>query len=171
MTMIERPDAVILPWRAAAQQRPQTGNVLAVVGGKLDGAVLNLARALARDGDTCIDLVLLVEVLPTFPLLAYGRWMQAQGIDATLDAACEECGDRTGEASILLCRSAGAAMAAEARERGSADLVIGAPAGGWWARRRAQAAIGYVQKHAECRVFVVHVPPPPEPQVRRVAAR
>jgi hypothetical protein len=171
MSVIERPSTVILPFQTPrkAQRRPE--GVLAVVGGSLDSAVLNLALALAHQVSACVDLLMLVEVPIALPMMAYGRYLLSQGADEALDRAMESCGETAGEAAIVLCRGAGSALAAEATARNSADLVIGAPDGGWWARRRARAAITYVQKHAACRIFVVHVPPPSEPALRRAATQ
>jgi hypothetical protein len=171
MSVADHASAPMLTFPTTGAPRPQPHGVLAVVGGCLDAAVLNLARTLASPGEARIDLLLLVEVPAAFPMGAYGRYMAAHGAYDALDAAAAICGEALGEATILLCRNAGRALAAEIRTRNSADLVIGAPSGGWWARRRAHRAIAHVQRRAACRVFVVHVPPPAAPEQRYAAAR
>lgn len=154
------------PVRAAARVA-----VLAVLGGPLDMAVVDLACVLAPDAGTRIDLLLLVEVPRVFPMRAYGERLLAHDADAPLIAAAQHCAGTPGDAGILLCRDAAEALAAEVEQRGCTDLVIAAPSGGRWKRRRAQRAIERIQARAACRVYVVHVPVPPAPILRASVAR
>jgi hypothetical protein len=172
MNVPERPPAVLLPFPAPGARRGQQGNVLAVVGGLVDAAVVDLALVLAQDGHRQVDLLLLVEVPPALPMRAYGEWLLAQGGDAPLETAEQSCGAAVAESALLLCRGSGPALVAEVVARRSTDLVLGAAVGGWWQRLRLRRAIAHVQARARCRVYVVHVPPPPsERELPRVAAR
>lgn len=172
MNASKRPHGILVPMSAPLARRAAKGNVLAIVGGVLDAAVIDLAQVLARDATGRVDLLLLVEVPIAFPMRAYGEMLMAQGGDAALAAAEQTCGTAAGEVGMLLCRGIGPALVAEVRARGCADLVMSAPAGGWWARWRGRRAIAHVQARAGCRVYVVHVPPPAaEEQLLRRAAR
>jgi hypothetical protein len=171
MSTNERPrSAVISLAERASRQSPREG-VLAVVGGALDEAVIDLALVLAERAPRSVHLLHLVEVPFALPLLAYARSMEAQGTDGPLERAVLRCGREMATAETLLCRGMGPALAEEVATRRCADLVIGAPSGGWWARWRRGLALSHIRAHAECRIYVVHTPPPPEVASPSTAAR
>jgi hypothetical protein len=166
-----QPPAVLLPFPASGAWRAAQGNVLAVVGGPLDTAVVDLAMALAHQDRRKVDLLLLVEVPPALPLRAYGEWLVAQGAGAPLEEAEQHCSAVLGEAEIVVCRSSGPALVAEAQARGSTDLVLAVGEGGWWRRRRTRRAVAHVQARAHCRVYVIHTPPPADLQPQQAIAQ
>ncbi|HVA92620.1 MAG TPA: hypothetical protein VNL71_22595 [Chloroflexota bacterium] len=159
---MERESRRLLPLSARPSPSGTRSHVLAVVGGPLDAAVIDLALVLAQEGQRPLDLLVLLEVPPLFPLRAYGDYLAARGGEAALDAAEEQCGRVSGESGALICRSAGAALVAEILARGSTDLIMGAPGGNWWRRWCMRRAIARVQARTRCRVYVVHQSPPPE---------
>src|SRR5579884_3988038 len=101
MSIIERAPVPTLTIPATDATPSPPHGVLAVVGGCLDAAVLNLARALVLPEQVRIDLLLLVEVPVAFPMGAYGRYLVTQGMYEALDAAAATCGEALGEAEIL----------------------------------------------------------------------
>lgn len=160
MSAREQPPTVLLPFPTPGARRAARGNVLAVVGGPLDTPVVDLALVLARQDRRKVDLLLLVEVPPALPLRAYGEWLLGQEGGAPLEEAEQRCEVTLGDAGILVCRSSGPALLAEAQARGSSDLVLAIGEGGWWRRWRSRRAIAHVQAGAHCRVYVIHAPPP-----------
>lgn len=156
-----RASSVLLPFSERAARHAAESQVLAVVGGKLDQAVIDLARVLVEEGRRHLDLLVVVEVPSLFPLRAYGEHLAAPEAHRALDAAEQYCGPVPGESGILLCRSMGQTLVAEVQARGIADLVIGAPTGSGWRKWRTQQAITRLQSRAHCRVYVVHTQLPP----------
>jgi hypothetical protein len=172
MNASKKPHGTILSFPSTNAEPTTSHNVLAVVGGVLDEAVVDLALVLAREAKILVDLLQLVDVPMTLPMRAYGEYWGAHGGDAPLHAAEQICGPSLGEAGILLTRGMGPALVAETLARESSGLVIGTPDGGWWVRWRGRRAIAHVQAQAECRVYVVHAPlPPHERELPRTAAR
>jgi hypothetical protein len=164
MNTLARPGGILLPLSARGSQPTANRRVLAVGGGTLDEAVIDLALVLARDGAGGLDLLVLAEVPFIFPLRAYSDWLMAHGAEAKLDALEQRCEMIPGESGILLCRSTGAALEAEVRARGSTDLVVGVQAGSWWRRRRTQRMLTDLQARTSCRVYVVQMRLPPDVQ-------
>ena len=163
-----QPSTVLLPFSTAPSSRSARGGVLAVVGGALDEAVLDLAVVLAHDVGGPLDLVHLIELPLAVPLVAYSR-MLGRDQSPSLRAALDRCGDEVRDAGIVLCRAMGPALVAETRQRRSLCLVLGAPSGGWWSRLRGRRALAHIQAGATCRVYMVHSPAPPEQDLPRAA--
>ncbi|MDB5058580.1 MAG: hypothetical protein JWO59_2052 [Chloroflexi bacterium] len=165
MNIPDQPVRIALPLPIPEALHSTPGNVLAVVGGVLDAAVVDLALVLAREAKNHVDLLLLAEVPVGLPMRAYGDWLMGRGCEAPLLAAEKTCGPAMGDANVLLSRGIGPALVAELLARQSSCLVISSAEGGWWVRWRGRRGIAQVQAHAECPVYVVHTPLPPHEHV------
>jgi hypothetical protein len=172
MSITTHPTPLALPVPSPGRPPTASGNVLAVVGGVLDAAVVDLALVLAREAKSQVDLLLLFDVPVGLPMRAYGDWLGARGGDGPLVTAEKTLGSVLGEATVLLTRGIGPALVAEARARRSHCLVISTPEGGWWVRWRGRRGIAQLQRRADCPVYEVHLPPPPlEHVLPRIALR
>jgi len=158
---------VVVPFSAGAsrehehvgpQDAPHTaGPLLAVVlGTPLDNAVVDLAALLSGRAGATLYLLYPQVVPPALPLAAASHVLAATGGEAVLERALAHHADDRAVGVTLICRALGPAVAEEAAERGCAGIVIGAPQGGWLARRRIRQAGSYLMRHATCPTYVVH---------------